>query len=201
MAKPEQENLTRESDYTLQILDEVATGRPLTQRDLSQKLGIALGMTNNYLKRLARDGYIEINQAERKRLHYLLTPKGIAERSTLTYRRIKRSYEVFMDGRQKFRQFFEHMEKEGIESVVIFGTSVMAEISVLVLLDTQIRLAAVVDDGRAGERFLGHFIRPAKDLAEIEFDRIIPMGAESVEQVEGLLKLYGIPEEKVSILE
>ena len=52
----DKELLNRESLHTLQILDEVATGKSLTQRDLSNKLGIALGMTNNYLKRLAREG-------------------------------------------------------------------------------------------------------------------------------------------------
>ena len=38
----DRELLNRESLHTLQILDEVATGNPMTQRDLSHKLGIGL---------------------------------------------------------------------------------------------------------------------------------------------------------------
>ena len=43
----DQSNKGGDSFHTLQILDEVAKGKPLTQRDLSNKLGIALGMINS----------------------------------------------------------------------------------------------------------------------------------------------------------
>lgn len=193
--------LNRESLHTLQILDEVATGKPLTQRDLSNKLGIALGMTNNYLKRLAREGYIQIIQAERKRLHYLLTPKGLAEKSALTYRYIKRSYQFFNDARRKLEAFFLDLEKAGVKSIVLYKATVIAEIAVLVLQDSSIQLLAIVDDAAVGKKFLGSGIEPVKSLVDLKFDRVLVTTEEPAEKVFEHLGLPGIEKEKICFLQ
>ncbi|NTW60045.1 MAG: winged helix-turn-helix transcriptional regulator, partial [Nitrospirae bacterium] len=44
----------------LQILDELANNDALTQRDLSKRMGIALGLVNSYLKNLIAKGYITV---------------------------------------------------------------------------------------------------------------------------------------------
>ena len=199
-SQPEKEALSQESFHTLKILDEVAKGKPLTQRDLSKKLGIALGMTNSYLKRLASKGYIQITQAERKRLHYLLTPKGIAEKSALTYRYIKRSYRVFTEIRERMKRFFNDLEKEGAKSVVLYKATVITEIAILSLLDTQLQLVAIVDDDMTGERFLGRKVEPVKALSDLVFDRILITTEEPAEKIAGYLCNHGVAREKVCSL-
>ena len=42
------------------LLNELEQNPAVTQRSLSRKLGVALGLTNLYLKRLARKGYIDL---------------------------------------------------------------------------------------------------------------------------------------------
>lgn len=195
------ESLNRESLHTLQILDEVATGKPITQRALSNKLGIALGMTNNYLKRLAREGYIQSIQAERKRLHYLLTPKGIAEKSALTYRYIKRSYHFFTEAREKIGQSLSRLERDGMKSVVLYKATVLTEIVVLVLLDTNLKLVAIVDDEMAGSQFLGQKIEPMKSLFALKFDCIVNTTEEPVETVAERLAPYSVKRDKVFSLQ
>jgi DNA-binding MarR family transcriptional regulator len=197
----DRELLNRESLHTLQILDEVATGNPMTQRDLSHKLGIALGMTNNYLRRLAREGYIQIIQAERKRLHYLLTPKGIAEKSALTYRYIKRSYQFFTIARRKLETFILDLEKAGVRSIVLYKATVIAEIAVLVLQDRPIQLLAIVDDATAGKKFLGYVIEPVKALTDLRFDRVLVTTEDAAEEVFRDLGRSGIHKEKICYLQ
>jgi DNA-binding MarR family transcriptional regulator len=69
----------------LLLLTEVERNGAVTQRSLATKLGVALGLTNLYLKRLARKGYIKITTIPSQRVRYLLTPQGFAEKSRLTY--------------------------------------------------------------------------------------------------------------------
>jgi DNA-binding MarR family transcriptional regulator len=195
-----QDPLSRKSLHTLQILDEVATGKPITQRDLSDKLGIALGMTNNYLKRLAREGFIQIIQAERKRLHYLLTPKGIAEKSALTYRYIKRSYQFFTDARRKSGEFFQELENTGVRSIVLYKATVITEIAVLVLQDSRIKLLGIMDDELAGQKFLGYPVEPVKALRGMKFDRLMITTEEPEEKVAAQLGHYGVPQDKICSL-
>ena len=55
-------------DYrSLQLLDEISKNHELTQRDLSRKLGVALGLINSYLKNLVSKGYITVSTIPRKR--------------------------------------------------------------------------------------------------------------------------------------
>ena len=68
----------------LLLLSEVERYAGVTQRSLSSKLGVALGLTNLYIKRLARKGYIKITTIPRNRIQYLLTPQGLAENAELT---------------------------------------------------------------------------------------------------------------------
>jgi ribosomal protein S25 len=192
---------SQESLTTLKILDEVATGKSVTQRDLSKKLGIALGMTNNYLKRLAKLGYIQITQAERKRLHYLLTPKGIAEKSALTYRYIRRSYEFFTDVRQKVTRSLHALEGEGVHTVVLYKATVLTEITILSLLDTHLKLVAIVDDKMAGKQFLGYRVEPVKAVGVLPFDRIVMTTWEPAETVVKKLSSYGVAREKIFALQ
>src|SRR5438874_8738115 len=83
-------SMERQVERDLEILTAIEEGRPLTQRALAERLGVALGLANLYLKRLARKGCIKIVEfpkkpAARKRLRYLLTPRGVAEKTRLTY--------------------------------------------------------------------------------------------------------------------
>ena len=63
----------------MHLLNEVTQTPDVTQRDLSQRIGVALGLTNLLLRRLVKKGYIKISGTTRSRLRYLITPQGILE--------------------------------------------------------------------------------------------------------------------------
>ena len=76
--------MLRHAERDLEILNAVGEGSPFTQRALAERLGVALGLTNLYLKRLVTKGYIKVTEFPakpyaRKRLKYVLTPRGMAE--------------------------------------------------------------------------------------------------------------------------
>lgn len=50
------------------------------QRDLSQQLNLSLGQTNILIRRLVSKGFIRISQLNKRKVQYLLTPKGISEK-------------------------------------------------------------------------------------------------------------------------
>ena len=77
-------NPDRDDSVTLNILDTAEQNEHISQRDLSRKLGVALGLANSYLKRCVRKGLIKVQQAPANRYLYYLTPKGFSEKSRLT---------------------------------------------------------------------------------------------------------------------
>src|SRR4051812_28377785 len=92
------------SQRDLRILTEISERQDITQRGLSKSLGIALGLTNLYLKRLARKGYITIAATPTHRIAYLLTPQGLGEKTRLTYEYLSFSLVLYKETRQHLRE-------------------------------------------------------------------------------------------------
>ena len=78
----------QQEDTHFRVLRLLQVNPQITQRELSQKLGVSLGATNYVLRALLDKGAIKIQnfQASRKKLSYvyLLTPTGISEKARLT---------------------------------------------------------------------------------------------------------------------
>ena len=58
--------MERHLQRNLEILSAVGEGGATTQRALADRLGIALGLVNLYLRRLARKGYIKVTEFSEK---------------------------------------------------------------------------------------------------------------------------------------
>lgn len=50
------------------------------QRDLSRHMNLSLGMVNMLIRRLIAKGLIRINQLDKRKVEYLLTPRGFTEK-------------------------------------------------------------------------------------------------------------------------
>ncbi len=50
------------------------------QRDISRQMDMSLGMVNMILRRLIAKGLIRIHQLNKKKVEYILTPKGFSEK-------------------------------------------------------------------------------------------------------------------------
>ncbi|HZX47709.1 MAG TPA: winged helix-turn-helix transcriptional regulator [Nitrospirota bacterium] len=182
---------------TLEILEELSTNGHVTQRELSHKVGIALGLANFFIKRLVQKGYVEVVYLERNRLGYLITPQGIAEKSRLTYSYIHRSYGYVRKVRVSIREKLKILSREGVSNVVIYGGGDIAEVTYLAIQEVGMKLAGVVDGARAGRPFLGYTIQPVSVLPGLSYDRIIITEPMMVQDMGSLLHEYGIDEGKL----
>ena len=77
-----------------EVLRKVKNSPSSNQRELAKDLGFSLGKLNYCLKELKAKGLIKISNFKKnpKKLNYIyvLTPKGIAEKTKLTIRFMKR---------------------------------------------------------------------------------------------------------------
>jgi len=76
-----------------QLLKSLEQDANLTQRQLSEELGISLGKVNYCLNSLIQKGFVKINNFKNSnhklQYSYLLTPKGIEEKTKLTIEFLK----------------------------------------------------------------------------------------------------------------
>ncbi|HBH62777.1 MAG TPA: transcriptional regulator [Nitrospiraceae bacterium] len=163
----------QDSYKSLLLLDEISKGEDLSQRDLSKKLNIALGLVNSYIKNLIAKGYITIKNIPSRRYTYYLTPKGFTEKSRLTYDLLHDYTRIFREARREFRGLFNDLIENGIKDVVFAGADEVAEIAYLSLQEVDIELAGIVDDTASAQSFFKTRVKPLKDISGIDYDVVV----------------------------
>ena len=178
-----------EQQRALQILNELSNNDSLTQRDLSGRLGIALGLVNSYIKNLVAKGYITVKAIPPRRYAYYLTPKGFAEKTRLTYTMLQDYTRIYREARNNLKKLFHELQADGVKRIVFAGADEVAEIAYLTLQETDIKLSGVVDEELAGREFFGRDILSLKDIKDMTYDCVVVVSYLKGEKIyEGLLK-------------
>jgi|SRR5215467_202746 len=180
----------------LLLLSELDRNGGATQRSLATKLGVALGLTNLYLKRLARKGHIKVTTIPRNRIRYLLTPQGFAEKSRLTYQYMQYSLSYYRDMRGRLKDMLSSLEDIHGQRVAICGTGELAELAYLALREMNINCVGFVD-GNTRETFLSCPVSSPDRIADWQLDRVLIADLERAEDYEEQLVQCGVPREKV----
>lgn len=87
-------NLDKDTEKKLDILRQLNKNPGASQRDLADKIGISLGKINYLLNELVKKGLIKVDNFSKNKSKinyiYLLTPKGISTKLSLTIKFMKR---------------------------------------------------------------------------------------------------------------
>lgn len=181
-----------DSSRSLQLLSEISGEEPLSQRELSRRLGVAVGLVNSYLKNLVSKGFVRVKSFPSNRYAYLLTPQGLAEKSRLAYQHLTYFTGLYTIARQDYLELFRRLEEAGVREVAFCGVDEVAEIAYLSLRETGLKLAAVMDDGRQRELF---FDVPIVSIADGVRDVRIPVVISSLkrrDELKHLLHGFGV---------
>jgi len=79
------------SEY--QILTHLSQTGETSQRKLATRTGVSVGTVNLLLKKMVRKGLVKLERVNGRTLRYIITPKGMAEKSRLAYQYLKSSYQ------------------------------------------------------------------------------------------------------------
>ena len=177
-----------EARRNLQTLEAIANDAQITQRSLAGKLGIALGLTNIYLRRLVRKGYVKCVNVRSNRLRYLLTPTGISEKTRLTYEFMEYSLQLYGQVRQHLRAVLEPALRENRRRIAVYGTGEAAELAYLSITELGLELVGVFNDP-AGGVFLGHQVRSIETHRDVAYDLLLVATLEKADTlVEDLIR-------------
>lgn len=179
------------------LLDEISKDNKVTQRTLSKRLGLALGLVNSYIKNLAAKGYISVINVQPKRYAYFLTPKGSFEKSRLAYHHLYNFTNLYRFARQDFQQLFRNLYDKDIRNIVFCGADEITEIAYLSLQEVDMRLVSVIDMTDSRKRFFGHNIKAIDKINDKEFDMVVITSFSSGDKLKEELLKRQIPEEKI----
>jgi DNA-binding MarR family transcriptional regulator len=130
-----------QSERELQILEYLEHNPDTTQADLATRLGVAVGSVNWYLKRLINKGYVKVRKMQRRRLRYLITPQGVAEKARLTRAYMQASLRIYRETRTQARTLLAQVLEAGYDTVHVVGDGDLADICLLTCLEQKVNVA------------------------------------------------------------
>lgn len=100
-------------DREYEVLEYISSSDEVTQREISEHLGISLGSVNLLLKKMIKEGLIKIEKIPANRVAYMLTPKGIQEKIIKTVSYIKIHYKAIEGHKDNIRRFLNQINAKG----------------------------------------------------------------------------------------
>ncbi|CAA6604973.1 conserved hypothetical protein [Rhodospirillaceae bacterium LM-1] len=156
---------------TVHLFSEIEQGCTISQESIATKLGIAVGLTNAYIKKCVLKGYIKMQRVPARRYAYFLTPAGFAEKASLTAEYLSHSFSFFRRARHQCHEQLDYCTKRGWKRVLLAGTGELAEVAVLSAMELpDIKLIGVLAPGTDARHFAG---LPILSACGNEFDAVL----------------------------
>ena len=150
----------------LDTLVEIKNNPSTTQRSLSRKLNISLGLTNSILQNLIHRGWIKAQKMSGRKILYLITPEGLANVSRLMYSRFQETLHYYHYTKDLLTAYLLKLYQQGEKTINIYGTGQLAEITYYAGISTPLKLNAIITDDSSKKIFLGHEVLTLSDFIE-----------------------------------
>ena len=192
--------MEKEDIHILRLMGEIERDGSPSQRELSRRLGLSLGLVNTFLKRLANKGYFKVKTMPRNRVKYFLTPKGLARKSSLTVKYLRYSVNFYKEIKNLLLNKYKAMEKNQLNSVLFFGAGEVAELAYLYLQLTNIKLVGIVDDMQNGNDFFEYKVEDLDRLNQKDWDTVLLTRLDDTDRdIQSLIK-RGVNPERIATL-
>ena len=196
-----------EHKYDWQILQAIASGERITQRSLAGDLGVALGLTNLLIRRLASKGYIKVLGMGTRHVRYLMTPSGWEALAHATRVSMANTVHLYTQTREQIRTRLVALAEdcagttEDASHVVFYGAGDVAAIAYVSMQRTDLTLVGVVDDRKRG-RFFDLTICQSDALSPeslngIPYSKVIVATLRHGDAIHARLRERGIPGDRV----
>jgi DNA-binding MarR family transcriptional regulator len=125
----------RTEDYEFKIIYEIGKDLNTTQRKISHRIGLSLGMTNLVIKKLIAKGYVKVKGLNRRQIQYILTPRGFTEKVKKTHRYLLGTIDTLKKVKEKIQDTVLEYYEKGERNFTILGKGEFANIVEISLRD------------------------------------------------------------------
>lgn len=192
--------MNKEDIHILRLMGEIDRYGSVSQRELSRRLNLSLGLVNTFMKRLVKKGYFKVKTIPRNRVIYLLTPKGLAEKSKLTVEYLRYSVNFYKEIKDLLINKFRAMESDRITNILFFGAEEVADLAYLYLQSTSLQLVGIIDDRQYEDDFFGHKVFDLDRLNQQDWDAVLVTRIDDIERDIKCLIDRGVSKEKIATL-
>ena len=162
---------------SLQLLEEISKDSTVSQRKLSQRLGVALGVTNACLKKMINKGFVKVQGVNHKRIAYYLTPQGFSEKAKLTYHFLEYTIRYYSDLKKNINARLTLLSQAGHRKIICYGAGEVSEVAFIILHETDLGLLVlgIVDDDtdKHGKKLCGFMVQSPEVIPQLKPDAVL----------------------------
>ena len=191
----------------LNALLELKENPSLSQRLLSRKLNISLGLTNSILQNLIHRGWIKVQKMTGRKILYLITPEGMANVSRLMYSRFQETLHYYHYTKDLLTAYLMKLYQQGEKTINIYGTGQLAEITYYAGISTPLKLNAIITDDPSKEKFLGqqtisieNFLSQYSNHTNLSSKKIIILSTNNPEKLTKEISKYKNIQKNIKII-
>lgn len=178
--------------HILRLLDAIEENGSVSQRELSSRLNISLGLINLFIKRLIKQGCFDVIARPSRKTIYTLTSKGISERARLSSEYFDHSLGYYREIRNHIRSKLNEIENEQVKSVIFYGMGELAELAYVCMQDSPVNLLGVIDGGPIQQnKFFGYQIHSPEYLLQTPGVAVLITSLESCEEKKAEIRQNG----------
>ncbi|MBN1870811.1 MAG: winged helix-turn-helix transcriptional regulator [Candidatus Omnitrophica bacterium] len=105
------------------------------QRDLSRRMDLSLGMVNMLIRRLIAKGCIRIEQLNKRKVKYILTPKGFAEKMRKSVKYTLKTINSISLIKDRLKELLFSLYRNGTRNFYIIGKHDLSMLVEMVIKD------------------------------------------------------------------
>ena len=192
----------------LDTLLELKENPSLSQRSLSRKLNISLGLTNSILKNLITRGWLKAKKDTGRKLLYIITPQGMANVSRLMYNRFQETLHYYHYTKDLLTAYLMKLYQQGEKTINIYGTGQLAEITYYAGIGTPLKLNAIISDDPSKEKFLSqqtisiaNFLSQCSKYNNLSNQKIIILSTNNPEKLTKEISKYKNIQKNIKIID
>lgn len=132
--------------------------------------------------------------ANPRRIRYILTSKGITEKTQLAYKFFNRNFHFYKAVKKDVENKINNIPFRGKNSVAIYGVTDLMEMAYLVIQDKELDLVAIVDN-ETKIRIFGYYVIGIEEINKYAPDFLLvtkELGFDITKQIADTIKIVDL---------
>ena len=174
----------------------------ITQREMSDAIGVAVSMINSYLDDYESFGLVKRKYLSSKTVEYLITKKGIERKKVLNIDYLSSAQMLYNSAKENIEKFLIQIEQKGYKNILLYGAGEVAEIMLHTLkssLSVSINALAVIDDDstKIGSKLVDVPIISRTQLSNFPHDGVLISSYTNKNIIKSKLLAMNYPKNKI----
>ncbi len=125
------------NEREFELINVIGAEMGSNQRSLSRCLSLSLGTTNILIRRLISKGYIRIRQLNKRKVEYILTPKGFAEKYNKSIKYTLKTINSIELIKGRLKEILQSLYDKNIKKFYIHGESGLVSLVEIAFKETK----------------------------------------------------------------